>query len=241
MFSDINNPVKEPSMMYPSIGNLKPGKKYFICPKCHGNMNTRIKVEIQKFEELIFGFQCYSCGKKWFISSKLVLNTIFEDELQRMMRYTKSTGKEFGGLIIKTKKGLRIDMVEVGDETSVSFNQSHPLNEGEEVVGTVHNHPYTDYPSLWDIYTFLNSKWEKVSIINGASNLINVLIKTKDTVKPLNQEEFLKTNNELNVSKTGDIYQFRVFRGKINNLQLINNIGRDLPPVSSIEQLLTRL
>ena len=33
MFSDINNPVKEPSMMYPSIGNLKPGKKYFYLPK----------------------------------------------------------------------------------------------------------------------------------------------------------------------------------------------------------------
>jgi proteasome lid subunit RPN8/RPN11 len=239
--TDAYNPVTQPSMMYPQFGNLKPTKRFYVCPTCRGNANTHLKVQIQKSEEMIFGFQCNICGKSWFISSKLILNSIFEEELARMARYTKSTGKEFGGLIIKTPKGIRIDMVEVGEDLSVSFKQTHPLNEGEEVVGTIHNHPISDIPSDWDIGTFLNNQWECVSIVNGANGTVNVMVKTKKTVIVTDVMKWAIDNAEVDFKTKGDTYGFMIYRGKINNLQLINNVGRDVMPITSIERLLMNI
>jgi proteasome lid subunit RPN8/RPN11 len=241
MSSDILNPVKEPSMLYPQLGNLKPSRKFYSCPKCMGNANTLLKIQIQKTEEMVFGFQCYNCGKSWYISSKLILNQIFEEELCRMARYTKSTGKEFGGLIVKTSKGIRIDMVEVGEELSVSFRQTHELNEGDVVVGTIHNHPISDIPSDWDIGTFLSSDWEKVSVVNGASGIVNVLVKTDKTVLIGDIMQFAQNESGLSLREKGDKYSFMVFRGKSNNLQLINNVNRNIMPITSIEKLLVRI
>jgi hypothetical protein len=41
MTSDNLNPNKEPSMMYPQIGNLKPSKKFYTCLSNKGS-NTEI-------------------------------------------------------------------------------------------------------------------------------------------------------------------------------------------------------
>ena len=241
MTSDNLNPVTETSMLYPQFGNLRPSKRFYVCPKCKGNTNTTLKVQIQKAEEMVFVFKCHCCGSGWYISSKLILNQIFEEELGRMARYTKSTGKEFGGLIIKTPRGIRIDMVEVGEELSVSFKQSHPLNEDECVVGTIHNHPISDMPSDWDIGTFLSSKWEKVSVVNGASGIVNVLVKTDKTVLISDVMQFVRDETGNTLKDKGDKYMFRVYRGMSNNLQLINNVDRNIVPIASIEKLLMGL
>lgn len=239
--TDAYNPVNQPSMLYPQFGNLKPTKRFYQCPKCKGNASTHLRIQIQKSEEMVFGFQCHSCGGSWFISSRLILNSIFEDELTRLAEYTRRTGREFGGLIIKTSKGIRIDMVAVGEELSVSFGLTHPLDEGEEMCGTIHNHPITNLPSDWDIATFLSSSWEKVSIVNGFDGVINVLVKTKETPLVTDVMKWAKENSKLDLKEKGNLFKFMVFRGRINNLQLINNIGRDLMPVTSIERLLMGL
>jgi proteasome lid subunit RPN8/RPN11 len=158
-----------------------------------------------------------------------------------MARYTKATGKEFGGIIIKTPQGIRIDMVEVGEELSVSFKVSHPLEEDEIVVGTIHNHPISDIPSNWDIGTFLSSTWEKVSIVNGASGIVNVLVKTNKTVLIPDVLQFADDEATSTLKEKGDKYMFRVYRGRTNNLQLINNVDRDVVPIASIEKLLMGL
>ena len=224
-------------MNRPEIGLLAPSLRFYQCPRCNGNLHTQLKVQIQKPEELIFVFQCHYCEKNWFISSKLVLNTIFEDELQKMADYTKATGKEFGGLIIKTPNGIRIEMIQVGENMSVSFGQSHHLENDEKIVGTVHNHPYTDIPSDWDIGTFLKTDWEHVSIVNGANGTINVMIKKPDTIKPLDLEKWIEDNASLNFRSKGNLYNFIIYRGRINNLQQLTSFA-DVMPVTSVEQLL---
>jgi proteasome lid subunit RPN8/RPN11 len=227
-------------MPYPELGLLKPTMRFYQCPRCNGNLRTQLKAQIQKPKELVFCFQCHDCSKAWYISSKLVLNSIFEDQLQKMAEYTKATGKEFGGLIIKTSTGIRIEMVQVGEDMSVSFGQSHELEEGESLVGTVHNHPYTDIPSDWDIGTFLQTDWEAVGIVNGANGTINVMVKRKDTVVPLDLEQWIKDSESLTFKAKGNLYNFVIYRGRINNLQQLTSFT-DVMAVTSVEQLLTMI
>lgn len=237
MSTEILNPVTSASMMYPELGTLKPTKRFYQCPRCLGNVRTQLKVEIQKMEELVFGFECHECGKNWFISSKLILNTIFQDQLLTMSDYTKRTGKEFGGLIIKTENGLRIDMVQVGEEMSVSIGQTHQLNEKEQLAGTIHNHPYTDIPSDWDIATFLHNKWEQVSIVNGAKGTINVMVKCQETIYVEDVRKWCEQNQGIDFKEKGNLYKFIIYRGPVNNLQQIT-IFTNISPITSVEQLL---
>ena len=239
MSSEILNPVKTPGLLYPEFGKLKPGRRYYKCPKCDCNMRTRLQVQVVRHEDLVFGFQCDDCGKKWFVSSKLIFNDIFEEELLRMARFTKKTGKEFGALIIKTPDGIRLDMIEVGENMSVSFQQTHKLKENEKIVGSAHNHPYSDLPSDFDIASFLRDDWEKISVVNGAKGTITVMVKTDKTLKIDEVEPWIKENEGSTLKEKGMKYNFLVFKGKANNLQLVAGLSKR--PFTSLEMLLREI
>ena len=229
--------IASADMFYPEIGLLKPTMRFYQCPRCYGNLRSQLKSQIQRPDELIFVFECHDCEKNWYISSKLVLNSVFEDEVQRMADYTKATGKEFGGLIVKTPSGVRIEMIQVGENMSVSFGQTHNLEDGESLIGTIHNHPYTDIPSDWDIGTFLRTEWEHVSIVNGVKGTINIMVKTHATLRPDNLEQWIKDNESLTFKAKGNLYNFIIYRGRVNNLQQLTSFP-DVLPVTSIEELL---
>ena len=119
--------------MYPTeYGKLRPGKRYYRCPRCRGDNFSNLWKQIYRAEDIVFGFKCDACQKAWFISSKLILNDIFEEQITRLARFTKKTGKEFAALIIKTPKGIRLDMIEVGEDSEVNFGVTHKLEKGGE-------------------------------------------------------------------------------------------------------------
>ena len=63
--TQIMNPVTTPSMLYPSYGRLKPHKKHYQCPRCVQDNRTRLQVEIVRKSEIVLGFMCDECHKRW--------------------------------------------------------------------------------------------------------------------------------------------------------------------------------
>ena len=239
MSTNILSPVTTPGLLYPGFGKLKPGKKHYKCPRCYGTNYSQLSRQIIRKEDIVFGFKCYYCKHDWFVSSKLLLNEIFEDQIERMARFTKKTGKEFAALIIKCKDGIKLDMIEVGEDSSVTFKQTRQLKKDEQIVGTIHNHPYTNEPSKYDIATFLRDDWEKISIVNGAKGTITVMVKTEETVKVENVKEWLVENKDNALKKIGKEHNFLIFRGKLNNLKLV--VGKADNPFTSLEKLLKNI
>ena len=238
MSTGIFSPVTTPSLLYPQLG-FKPHKKYYQCPKCQGNMRTRLAVQIVRKEDMVFGFKCEDCGKNWFISSKLIFNNILEEQILRIANFTKQTGKEFGAFIVKTKNGIRLDMIEIGEDLSISFQQTHELPPGEKIVGTFHCHPKTDEFSDYDIGSFLHDDFEKISVVNGAKGTITVMVKTPDTIQIEDIRKWIEENQLLNLKDKGKMFKFLVFKGKTNNLQLVTGITDN--PLQSLESLLRKI
>lgn len=239
MSSELLSPVTQPGLIYPQLGKLKPGKKYYTCPRCTGNIRSRLASQVMKAESIDFVFHCTGCGKRWVVPSKLIFSDILEEQIQRIGNFTKQTKKEFGAFLIKTKDGILMDMVEIGEDLSVSFKQTHELKEGEKIVGTVHFHPISETFSDWDIATFLFNDFEKISIVGGAKGTITVMVKLPETVKVKEIKEWVKENSGLSLKEKAKNYKFGVYRGRVNNLQLISeNINN---PVASLEGLLKKV
>ena len=241
MSTEILNPVTSPSMMYPQLGfgKIKPRKKDYKCIRCNGDSYSRLKAQIYKPNDIIFAFECSNCGNSWLISSKMILNDVFEEQIQRISNFTKQTKKEFGAFIIKTRDGIRLDMIEIGADLEVSFKQSHELKPDEVIVGTWHAHPITDEPSDFDIGTFLRDDFEKICIVSGAKGTINLLAKTPETIKITDVRKWVSENEKLNLKEKGIMYGFLVFRGKVNNLQEIT--GGSKNPFVSLEGIIKNL
>lgn len=240
---NILSPVVTPGLIYPSYGHRPSrggsGRRYYRCPRCGGNNWTRLWKEIVKKEESVYGFHCEYCGRNWFISSKLVLNHVIEDQILRISNFTKETGREFGALIIKNPDEVRLEMVEIGEEHEVSFNQTRELKKGESVVGSWHAHPTTNEPSNYDVATFLRDEWEKISIVSGAKGTITVMVTAKETVKVEDVKVWIEKNASSSLKKKGEEFKFLIFRGKSNNLQLIAGVY-DSPSVT-LEKLLREI
>lgn len=238
MSTEIMNPITTPSMLYPQFGFLRPQGKHYKCPRCMGNVRTRLQVEIVRKKEVVFGFACDDCKKRWYVSSKLILNEVLEEQLQKIYKFTKTTKKEFGALLVKTPEGIRMDMMDVGEDMSVTFRKTKEYRKDEKVIGSVHAHPISDEFSDWDVATFLRDDWEKISMVVGAEGTINVIVKTQDTVL-LKEEEFgkwIEVNKNTALTEKARTYQFLFFKGKVNNLKLIEGVSNQ--PLTSLERLL---
>ena len=130
-------------------------------------------------------------------------------------------------------------MVDIGEDLSVSFKQTHELAPGEKIIGTWHAHPKTDTFSDYDIASFLHDDFERISIVSGAKGTINVLVKTPDTVQIEDVRKWIEENQLLNLKDKGKMFKFLVFKGKTNNLQLVTGITDN--PLQSLESLLRKI
>ena len=225
------------TIIYPSLSLDKtaPKDKNFVCPRCNGNLRSRIQAKIVRKNEIVFGFSCADCNNRWYLSSKLILNDVFEEQVQKIHRFTHVTDKEFGALLVKTPEGIRLDMIDVGEHLSVVFKKTKEYREDEKVIGTIHCHPITDIPSDWDIATFLRDDWEKISIVVGVDGTINVMVKTNDTLVIDNVEKWVEDNKDVPFNEKANKYQFLIFRGKVNNLKLTGGVSHQ--PIASLESL----
>ncbi len=237
------NPVSQSSMLYPAlnIGKTKPPAKHYRCPRCEGNVRSRLQVEIVRKEEMVFGFICYDCHKRWYVSSRLILNQVFEEQISKIYRFTKVTDKEFGALLVKTPEGIRLDMIDVGEHLSVTFKRTKEYREDEVVIGSIHAHPLSSTFSTWDLLTFLRDSWEKISIVVGSEGTINVAIKTPNTVKigEDNLSPLLEENKSLTSIEMANKFQFILFAGKVNNLKLLAGVSN--MPITSLEKLFRQI
>lgn len=243
MSTEILNPIHTSSMLYPklSIDKTKPENKHFQCPRCQGNLRSRVQVKIVRKKEIVFGFNCADCSKRWYVSSKLILNDVFEEQIQKIYRFTNITKKEFGALLVKTPEGIRMDMLDIGEDLSVTFKKTKEYRMDEKVIGTIHAHPITDIPSDFDIATFLRDEWEKISIVTGADSSINVMVRTNNTIglSNINLSDWVEENKALSLVEKAEKFQFLLFKGKVNNLKLLAGVSNC--PVTSLERLLSQI
>lgn len=241
MSTSMLSPVTTSSLLYPSFGNLKPRQKHYVCPRCAGNLRSRLQVEIVRKNETVFGFACDDCGKRWYFSSKLLLNEVLEEHIQKIHKFCDITKKEFGAFLVKTPEGIRMDMLEIGEDLSVTFKKTKEYRENEQIVGSAHAHPISDEFSDWDIATFLSDDWEKISIVVGAEGTINVMIKTNNTIKVPGKKtgEWVEENKDLNLIEKANKFQFLLFKGKVNNLKLFAGVSN--LPITSLEKLLAQV
>ena len=241
MSTQVMNPVTTPSLLYPQLGTgkLRPRKKFYQCPRCGGDNATRLQVDIVRKSEEVFGFMCDFCQKRWYVSSKLILNEVLEEHFQKIHKFTMTTGKEFGALLVKTPDGIRMDMLEIGEDLSVTFKKTKEYRPEEKVVGSCHSHPVTDEFSDWDLGTFLKSDWEQISVVVGSEGTVNVAVKTKETIKILDVEQWVKDNKSLTLIEKANKYRFLLFRGKVNNLKLCAGISN--MTVTSLEKLFSQV
>lgn len=259
------NPVVQPGMIYPSFAT--PTSRDMTCPNCHSNNKTNIisilfsEKEIKGLEKGLndwnkwafkqgvnglnkgnnklegYKFSCGWCGKSWFVSSEMILNNVMADQIERIWNFTRQTKKEFGALIIRSSRGIYLDMIQVGEELSVKFEITRELQDDEEILGSFHTHPYTDIFSKWDIATFLCNDWEKVSMLGGREKTIYLMAKTEETAKISNihidceikkWEE--KEVSDIELSKK---YKYLLYKG--NPMELILLSGES--NFSSLEDL----
>lgn len=243
MSTEVLNPVIAPSMIYPAlgVGRIKPQRKYYKCPRCESNVNTRIQVQIIRKKEMVFGFICHDCYKRWYVSSRLLLNEVLEEQLQKIHKFTDTTKKEFGALLVKTPEGIRMDMLDIGEDMSVTFKKTKEFREDEKVIGSCHAHPRSDEFSDYDIATFLRDDWERISIVVGAEGTINVVVKTENTLKIENEQlnQWVEDNKALRLVEKAERNQFLLFKGKVNNLKLLAGVSNQ--PITSLEKLLAQI
>jgi proteasome lid subunit RPN8/RPN11 len=244
MSTEILSPVTTPALLYPALagGRLRPHAKHYQCPRCGGNLRSRLQAQIVRKSEVVFGFACDDCGKRWYLSSKLLLNEVLEDQIQKIYRFTHETKKEFGALLVKTPEGIRMDMMEIGEDMSVTFKKTKEYRKDEKIIGSIHAHPISDEFSDWDVATFLKDDWEKISIVTGADGTINVLVKTPETLvlSESQMREWIEENGDISLIEKADAYKFMLFKGKVNNLKLLAG-GVSSSPFTSLEKLLGQI
>ena len=241
MSTQMLNPVTTPSLIYPQLMRLKPRRKHYICPQCMGNVRTRLQVQIVRKNEVVFGFACDDCHRRWYFSSKLILNEVLEEQFQKIYKFTKTTKKEFGALLVKTPEGIRMDMLDIGEDTSVTFKETKKYRKDEKVIGSIHIHPVSDEFSGWDIATFLRDDWEKISVVIGVKGTINVAVKT-DKTPSLGKgkiKEWIEENEDLSLIEKAEKYEFLLFKGKVNDLKLVAGVSSQ--PVNSLEKLFRQI
>jgi proteasome lid subunit RPN8/RPN11 len=196
-------------------------------------------VEIVRKSEMVFGFMCDYCQKRWYVSSKLVLNDVLEEQIQKIHKFTTETEKEFGALLVKTPEGIRLDMIDIGSENDVALQRTKEYRQDEKVIGSAHCHPRSDEFSDWDIGTFLRDDWEKISIVIGAEHTINVMVKTSETLKVEDVKAFIEYVKDLSLEEKAEKFNFLLFKGKVNNLKLISGVSAS--PMASLEKLLKQI
>jgi len=265
MFSQSLNPVTSPGMIYPTFPS--PRGQDFRCPTCHSTNRTHIcsviftpgvVKELNKaltewndwvFKQGVTGvfkgvkklegynFSCGWCETNWFVASELILNSIIVDQINQIHEFTDKTKKEFGALILRNNRGICLDMIQIGEELAISFDLTRPLEQDEEILGTIHCHPVSDTFSHWDVITAINNPWETVSAVVGAEGTLVVMVKlpgTKGLTENLNLTVKRWEDENRSVDDIAAEYNFLVYRGKPSSMQLVSGQGM----TTTLEELL---
>jgi len=246
MSTEILIPINQPSLLYPALYGVKPRRKDYRCKRCGSDNQTCLRAETKyfkggKLEDVFFDFEC-GCGNAFFVAAKLLVNEVLEEQMERIFNFTKVTGKEFGALVIRTVDGdIILDMIKIGEDREIEIVPTHELRNGEEILGSFHCHPATDWPSLFDCATFLRDDWEKISMVAGVNGNFNVMLKTEETKKITDLKSWLEENKDLEGEKTlelGDKYKFLFYRGKADKLSLKSE---DQGQSSSLEEIFKKV
>ncbi len=267
MSTEILNPVYSPGMLYPTVPGVT--GKSLVCPRCGSSNRSSVtsmlfsdkeiqgvKNALGKWNDWVFhqgvsGFnkgnkklegytlKCGWDGYEWFASTDLILNGIISDQLSQIYTFTHETKKEFGAIVLRTSRGVMLDMIQIGEHLSIELEQTRKLEEDEEILGTVHSHPVTDRFSTWDLASFLSNSFEHISMLIGAESSLTIAVKTPETIKISKEElsELVKKweDEETPVKDIGDNYKFLVYEGKSDKLQLV--CGEESP--TSLERLVS--
>ncbi len=220
--SNILSPVTTPGGLYPLIGpkirEVKEVKPLVI--------NDDWQKDIQKAYRLLI---------KSETPAKLKLREYVQTQIERLKKKTDEQDKEFGALIIRNEEGeVELDTAEVGEDRSINFS---PENSDGEVLGTIHFHPVTDEFSKHDIASFLDSKWEKVSLVLGKEGTLHLMVKD-DLTKGLDEEteKWEMSHEKDSTESLAGKYSFTYYKGKdLDSLKLIN--GSPDSKVGSFEGL----
>jgi proteasome lid subunit RPN8/RPN11 len=192
-----------------------------------------------KFEGYMMG--CGWDNNQWFLASDLLLNNIVEDQIRQIGSFTQETKKEFGAIVLRTSRGVMLDMHQIGEDHSIELEVTRKLESDEEVLGTVHCHPTVPVYSSWDLASFLRDSWEKVSMLVGSDEKVFVSVKTPETIT-ISKEEFLSTIKKwelegLTAEQIADSYHFLLYEGSSSNLKLV--CGEEAP--TTLEKLISRV
>ena len=237
MSTGMMNPVTQPSLLYPSLAvreKIRPRLKDKICPYCWGNSHTELASIIFTSSAdggtEVFHLICGDCNKQFFRSSRLIVNDILVDQLERIYQFTKVTKKEFGALIIRNEDGIVLDQIVVGEDREVEMNPTRKLKANEEILGTIHAHPVTDEPSDFDLATFCRDCWERISMVIGVNGTINCMLKTDKTTVVDDIQSWIQQNQDLSLQEKANHNNFLLYRGTPEKLKLESD--QKVPPTT---------
>ena len=167
---------------------------------------------------------------------RIALTDILTDQINRIGEFTDVTKLEFGALIVKDSRGVKLDFLQIGESRSVEIKPTRKLYPDEWIIGSYHQHPITDKFSIADILSFLTNSWEKIMILRGAHETIHIALKTNET-KTVTQmdKECDKLDNKEVAEKCG----FLLYVGTdSNNLQLKNtDVKSDIDKTTNLEKI----
>ena len=236
------NPVTQPGLMYPVLGI--PQRKRKKCKHCYG---SNVRVTRTKYYEKYIAedLVCEACGWQGSdieeIPQRVELSEKLIKQILELEKKTESKDIEYGALILRKDEKIYLGFEQRGKAHEIVLKAPKKLDDGEELLGTIHCHPITDAPSPWDIATFLVNDFEKSSIIVGSNSNINLLIKNEDTKKleTDNLKKWADSNSNISSYGLAEKYKFLYYEGSYNSLIL--KIGKSDVVEESIEEVLKNI
>jgi hypothetical protein len=166
------------------------------------------------------------------------LNDYLSEQINRVKKMGDVTDKEFGALLVRDSKRIKLDFIVVGEDRSIELDPKRKLDPDEYILGTIHLHPITNRPSVHDMGSFLKSPWEQVMMLIGSEGTIWLLRKTPETIVPnedLTTWKQMVGEQDYNMEQLAEVYHFEVFNGSQEKLKSVYPTGRG---EATVDQLL---
>jgi hypothetical protein len=157
------------------------------------------------------------------------LNEYLTEQINRVKKMGDVTDKEFGALLVRDSKRIKLDFIMVGEDRAIELDPKRKLDPDEFILGTIHLHPITNRPSVHDMGSFLKSPWEQVMMLIGSEGTIWLLRKTPETIVPkedLNSWKQMVGEQDYNMVQLAEAYHFEVFNGSPEKLKSLYPTGR---------------
>lgn len=180
-------------------------------------------------------YKAYKLLVKYESPLRLKLREYVQHQIEKLKDKTETQDKEYGALIVRTEEGdIELDSIQGGEGRSINLS---PENVDGEILGTIHFHPVSDDFSKHDIATFLNSDWEKVSLVMGKEGTLHLAVKGEGARKIDGDiEKWERQHLDDPTDNLAKEYGFLYYKGKdLDNLKL--TVGTPDTKVGSFEDL----